>query len=161
MDHPTSRRDWNQAGPCEASGHKSFCIPHFLFLGNEFQPPWPSLSSKGQVQAVANQGREGMQKCREEKQSRNNSAALGQGPGSSSRNIHNNIFELFSRTKPPSNENQRGRPPEPVLVPLNSSFEEEWKLASTLIFISGSIFLSQTIKLSSLLSHRRAQSLGH
>ena len=41
---------------------KSFCVPHFLFVRNRLQPPWPSLSSKGQVQTVANQGREGMQK---------------------------------------------------------------------------------------------------
>ena len=33
---------------------------------------------------------------REEK-SRNNSAALGQSPGSPSRDIYNNIFELFCR----------------------------------------------------------------
>ena len=42
--------------------HKSFCVPHFLFLWNELQPPLPSLSSKGQVQTIANQGREGMQR---------------------------------------------------------------------------------------------------
>ena len=33
---------------------------------------------------------------------RNNSAALGQGPGSASRDIHNNFFELFCRTKIPN-----------------------------------------------------------
>ena len=42
-----------------------------------------------------------MQKQRRE-QSRNNSAAMGQGPGSSARNIHNNIFEFFCRTKAPT-----------------------------------------------------------
>ena len=40
---------------------KPFCVPRFLFVGNRLQPPWPSLSSKGQVQTVANQGREGIQ----------------------------------------------------------------------------------------------------
>ena len=37
-----------------------------------------------------------------EEQSRNNTAALGQGPASSSRDTHNNIFELFCRTKTPT-----------------------------------------------------------
>ena len=37
-----------------------------------------------------------------EGQSRNNSAALGQGPGSASRDKHNNIFELVYRTKTPN-----------------------------------------------------------
>ena len=37
-----------------------------------------------------------------EEQSRNNSAALGQDPGSTSRDTHNNIFELFCRTKTPN-----------------------------------------------------------
>ena len=32
-----------------------------------------------------------------EKQSGNNSADIGQGPGSSSRDIHNNVFEFFCR----------------------------------------------------------------
>ena len=41
-----------------------------------------------------------MQKTKEE-QSRNNSAATGQGTGSASRNTHNNIFELFYRTSIP------------------------------------------------------------
>ena len=40
--------------------HKTFCVLHFLFLGNKLQPPWPSLNSKGQVQTVANQAKEGM-----------------------------------------------------------------------------------------------------
>ena len=40
-----------RAGPCGAPGHGSLSV----------QPPRPSLSSKGQVQTVANQGREGMQ----------------------------------------------------------------------------------------------------
>ena len=38
------------------------CVPHFLFWGNRFQPPWHSLNSKKQVQTVANQRREGMQR---------------------------------------------------------------------------------------------------
>ena len=46
--------------------------------------------------------REGDAETREG-QSRNNSIALGQGPGSTSRDTQNNIFELFSRTKAPKN----------------------------------------------------------
>ena len=38
---------------------KLISVPHFLFVRNRVQPPWPSLSSKGQVQTAANQGREG------------------------------------------------------------------------------------------------------
>ena len=50
------------AGPCEAPGQKPFRVSHFLLLGNKLQPPWPSQSSKGQVQTVSNQGREGMRR---------------------------------------------------------------------------------------------------
>ena len=79
--------------------------PHYLFVGvtNKLlliQHPWPSLSSKGQVQTVSNQGRERMQRHWEEK-SGNNSAAWGKCPGSSSRDMLNNIFELFWRHKTP------------------------------------------------------------
>ena len=69
--------------------HKSFWVPHFLFLGNKLQPPWPPLSSKGQVQTFANQGRGVTQRYGGE-QSGNKCAALGQGPDPSSRNIDNN-----------------------------------------------------------------------
>ena len=48
-------------------------------------------------QTVANQVTEGM-RTREE-QRRNNSAALGQGPGSALSDTHNNIFELFIELK--------------------------------------------------------------
>ena len=53
---------WNWAGPCGAPGHKSLSVSPISFLqGIGFiQPPWPSLSSKGQVQTVANQGRQGV-----------------------------------------------------------------------------------------------------
>ena len=63
-------------------------------------------------------------------QSKNNSAALGQGPGSSSRNICNNTFEFFCKTKKKNetNESQGGGLLEPVLEPLNSNCEEECKL---------------------------------
>ena len=73
-------------------------ISYFWVMGFSFHD---SLSSKKQVQTVANQGRVGDAETREE-QSGDNSEALGQVPGSSSRNIQNNIFELFHRTKTPN-----------------------------------------------------------
>ena len=107
---------WNRAGPCGVPGHGSLSVPHLLFVGNRLQPPWPSLSSKGQVQTVANQGREGDAETREE-QSRNDSAALGQGPSSTLRDTHNNVFELFTELKLPINgicqhSSFQRRPPE-------------------------------------------------
>ena len=47
--------------------------------------------------------KEGATETREE-QPRHHSAALGQGPGSTSRDTHNNVFELFLELKPPTNE---------------------------------------------------------
>ena len=76
---------------------KPFCVPRFLFVGNKLQPPWPSLSSKGQVQTVVDQGREGMQK-----QGRGSQETIVQGPGSPSKDTRNSIFELFCRTKTPT-----------------------------------------------------------
>jgi len=52
-----------------------------------------------QVQTVPNQGREGIQRPREE--SKNNITALGQGPDSPTRDTHKNILELFCKTKIP------------------------------------------------------------
>lgn len=63
--------------------------------------PWLSLNSKGQVQTVAHQEREGKQKQWRNKQE--TKVQPRQSPGSSSRNIHNSIFEFFSRIKAPSN----------------------------------------------------------
>ena len=53
-------RYWNWARPCGAPGYRSLSVPLFLCVGNRFQPPWPSLSSKGQIWTVANEGRQGM-----------------------------------------------------------------------------------------------------
>ena len=65
-----------------------------------------------------------------EKQPRDNSAGLGQDSGSSSRNIHNNVFEPFCRTESPNKWTkywmkqsffpEEGGLPEPVLGPLNT-----------------------------------------
>ena len=49
------------------------------------QPPGPSLSSKGQVQTAADQGREGMQRQGRKNQE---TTALGKDPASPSRDIH-------------------------------------------------------------------------
>ena len=49
-------------GPVGSWVHKPLGVSHFLFLGNKLQLPNPTLSSKRQVQTVANQGREGMQR---------------------------------------------------------------------------------------------------
>ena len=48
--------------PVGLLGQKPFCVPCSLFVGHRLQPPWTSLSSKGQIRTVANQGREGMQR---------------------------------------------------------------------------------------------------
>ena len=78
-------------------GTEPFC-PYFLFVGNRLQPPWPSLSSKGEIWTVVNQRKEGTE-IREE-QPRSNSVALGQGPGSTSKDLHKSIFELFIELRP-------------------------------------------------------------
>ena len=105
--------------------------------------------------AVANQGREGIQRAG--RSSEETVVHLwGQGPGSSSRNIHNNVFEPFCRTKTSnklknylmkhSSLLEEGGPPDPILGLLNASFERQYKLVSTLILTYGPIFHTQTIK---------------
>ena len=87
--------------------------------------------------AFSNQGMEGMQRPGR------SSALLGQGPCSSSRNTHGNIFKPFCRTKTPNKwknflvkySSWEGGPREPILGPLNTSFEKQCKFASTLILI--------------------------
>ena len=122
--------------------HKSFFVSHFLFLGNNLQPPWPSLSSKGSAQTAVNQGREGMQR-----------------PGRSSQEtivkpycrvlvLLQGIYITISLSssaelKPPTKENQEE---DYQMGPLNTSFEVEYKPASTLILLCGPIFHSQAIK---------------
>ena len=82
--------------------HKPFCVSHFLFLGNKLQPPGPSPSSKGSPSS----GKGGDAETGRgaggggwgvggggEVQSGDNSAALGQSLASSSKNLHDNIFE--------------------------------------------------------------------
>ena len=79
---------------------KPFCVPHFLFEGNRLQPPWSSLSSKGQVQTVANQGREGRQ--RQGRSSQETIVWAWDRILVPPQGIHiNSIFELFCRTRTP------------------------------------------------------------
>ena len=64
------------------------------------QPPLSPLSSKGWIQTIANQGREGIQKHRR------NNQKLVQPPDRvlvpSQINMHNNVFEFFYRTGAPT-----------------------------------------------------------
>ena len=76
-------------------GYRCF-LCFLLFVGKRLQPPRPSLSTNRQLQTVANQGKEGMQK--QEEQPRNKSAALEECLGSPSRDTHTNIFEFFCRS---------------------------------------------------------------
>ena len=93
-----------------------FCPPSlffFFFWGNKIQPLAPSLSSKGQIkQLLIREGRG----CRDkEEHSRDNSAALGQVLVPFQR-IHVTVsLSSSAELKSPTNENQRGRPREPVL----------------------------------------------
>ena len=120
---------------------------------------WLGQNSKGQVQAVANQGREGMQKPQ-----RSSLETIVQ-PWSSVLIPPQIIYITISLSssaelKPPTNGNQREGPPESVPDPLNTNFEEEHKLASTW-YLSVALFSTQTIKPLPVLSQGRAQSLGH
>ena len=54
-----------------------FCATCFLFVGERLQPPRPSVSYNGHLLIREGRG------CRKEEQSRNNSTAINQGPGSS------------------------------------------------------------------------------
>ena len=123
----------NECGCLGPLGTKAY-VPH-CFWGN--RPYSVSLTFPEFKQLPIREG--GDAETREE-QSRDNSAALGQGPDSSSRNIDNYIFEFFQITKTPQKWKMLMKhisfspgPPEPVLGPLNTSFEKQCKLASTLI----------------------------
>ena len=78
-------------------GTRTLCVPNLLFVGNRLETSWPSLSSKGQIQAVANQGKECKDKGGEP---RKTSAALGQGFGFTAMDTHNKNFGLFKKLKP-------------------------------------------------------------
>ena len=77
MLRPQSVRFWNREEPVGLPGTGALLSPRLLLAGNKLQPPEPSLSSKGQVQTVADQGRQGMQT----RGSSHKRAASGQGPG--------------------------------------------------------------------------------
>ena len=73
---------------------KLFHVSHFLFVQYRLQPLWP-LSSKGQVQTVANRGMEEMQRQEEQV---NRSV---QGHDSASRDTHDSISSS-TELKPPT-----------------------------------------------------------
>lgn len=85
-------------------GTEPFCPP-FLFVGNKLQPLRASLNPKRQVWTVVNQERKRMPQTREE-QPRDKGAALGQGPGYSSSDTHNNNFELVCKSNHPPQQMQ-------------------------------------------------------
>lgn len=98
------------SAPWGSWAHRPFCVPHCFFLGSKPWPPGPPLSSKGQVQTVANRGKGGDAEAREEP-SRNDSGGLGAGPGPSSRNTDNDISEFFHRRTPPNTWTVCRKPP--------------------------------------------------
>ena len=94
------RRSETERDSVVSWAQKPFCVPPNLFVGNRLETPGPSLSSKGQIEQLLIREVRG---CRDrEEESRNNSAALWQDPGSASRDAHNNIFELLKELKPPT-----------------------------------------------------------
>ena len=75
----------------------SLCHP-FLVVRNRLQLPWLSLRSKGQVQTLANQGREEI-----ERQGRNSQETMVQPRGRvlvPTQGIHTAIFFLKTKTTP-------------------------------------------------------------
>ena len=77
-----------------------FLCPQFLWLWETayIQLPWPLLSSTGRFkQLLIREGR-GCKIRDKQTVKRSNSAALGQGHGSLSRDAHN-VFELFCKYK--------------------------------------------------------------
>ena len=109
-----------------APGHRPFCLPHVLFLGNKLQPPEPSLSRKGQVPTGADQGEKGMQRpgrgCREgaggswfpfKEHAQESLGALLQIQPHQMEEVGEELSSL----------QEGGGPAEPVLQPLNASSE--------------------------------------
>ena len=87
---------WNQAGSCGAPGHTRLSVSPFLIFRK-----WASFSlqdvpwvPRGRFRQLLI--REGRDAETREEQSRNNSTALWQGPGSLSRDIRNGIFTLYT-----------------------------------------------------------------
>ena len=90
-----------EQGPVGLLGTKSFCVPHFLVFSEKASVSltFPELQRAGSDRCES--GKAGDAETREE-QSRDNPAALGQGPGFSSRNISDNsIFGFLGRPKTP------------------------------------------------------------
>ena len=79
---------WNQAGSYRAPGHKSLSVSPILFLGNgphSASMAFPEFQGTGSDSCLS--GKKGDAKTMEEESS-NKRTALGQNPGSVSRDIH-------------------------------------------------------------------------
>lgn len=109
-----------------APGHRPFCLPHVLFLGNNLQPPEPSLSRKGQVPTGADQGEKGMQRpgrgCRE------GTGGVLVPPQGTCKSLlepccRYNPHQMEEVGEELSSLQEGGGPAEPVLQPLNASSE--------------------------------------
>ena len=82
------------------------------------------------VQTVAQQERRG---CRDQRRGvKKQQHSPGAGPWFLFKTC-NSIFEFFCRAKTPKKHQPEIKPLEPVLGPLNSTSEEEWKLETTLV----------------------------
>ena len=103
---------------------QAFLCPPLLILREEVSASmtFPEFQSAGQ--RVANQGRELMQR-----QGRSSQETIVQPLGRvlvPFQGMYITIsLSFYAKLKPPTNENQRGGPPEPDLGPLNMNFEEE------------------------------------
>ena len=87
--------------PMGLLGMEAFLCPPFLVCRKQSSASmtFPELQKSSSNSCYSGKG--GDAKTREE-QSRDNSAAFRQGPGSTSRDAQSNIIELFCRTKTPN-----------------------------------------------------------
>lgn len=72
---------------------KILSVPHFLFVRRRFPSPRLSLSSKELLKLLLIRGVRNAET--KKKQSRNNSAAIKQSPGSPSKDTHENLIYIL------------------------------------------------------------------
>ena len=147
---------WNPAGPSGAPGHTSLSVvPMSCFEGMSFRLqdlPW---ALEGRCQPVLI--REG-RACRDPGGAiQTQLCSLGVGPGSSSRDTHSNIFELFCRTKIP-NKWKPGRRTTRI-SPGAPKYQLWRRMKLNMILICGCLLLPNYKRLPNV-SQERAQSLG-
>ena len=116
-----------EQGPMGLPAHKPFCVLQGLLLGNKLQPPEPSRNSKTRVPI-----REaGEAETREERSRDNNPLGQVLAPP---QGIYITVsLSLSAELKPQQMEEPldgafcvpQGGPPEPVLGPLDTSFERQ------------------------------------